>query len=137
MKKFITMIIFALCAVAVHAQFGAAYQFPVVAGDTITNTGTANKVFTITAGYTDIAIQPVITKVSGTMAGTVKVYGSVDGSTYSTFPVDTMNIAETNLSKVMTKSGTPYYKYKVIITGSGTMVARWKLYYIVRKRIAQ
>lgn len=116
------------------AQYGQALQLPVIAGDTITNTGTTYKVIKATAGFSDIAIQPIITNVSGTMAGTVKLYGSLDGTNYPSAAIDSMAISVSNLTRVFAKTGTPYVYYKIVITGSGTMVARWKVWYVLRKR---
>ena len=61
MKKIISLLfLVAFVASAAFAQGGKAYQFPVIAGDTIVNTGTANKIITASGGYNSIGIQPVI-----------------------------------------------------------------------------
>jgi hypothetical protein len=137
MKKLISLMLVAFVALATFGQYGTAYQFPVVAGDTITNTGTANKVITATGGYSDIAIQVVLTKVSGTAAGTVKVEGTLDGTNYYALGDTLAGRDAATVTKIFTHSGTPYVKYKVTFTGAGTMVTKWKVWYTLRKRQVQ
>lgn len=133
MKKLLTLCLLAFVAIAVNAQFGSA----ALNADTshwIINTGTSTKYIKASAGYNAMGMQFVVTKVSGTMAGTIKVYGSLDGSHYTlTATADSMNIAESNLHKIIKFDTTPYVYYKVVATGSGTMAATWKLYYTLRK----
>jgi hypothetical protein len=134
MKKiFSIFFLIAFVAIAINAQFGAPYQFPVVAGDTITNTGTASKIITVTAGYNAMGIQVVLTKTSGTAAGTVTLYGSLDGTNYVALG-DTLGGRDAaTVSKLFKYDTTPYWKYKVTFTGAGTMVTKWKVYYTLRK----
>lgn len=75
-----------------------------------------------------VGIQPVITKVSGTVAGTSILYGSIDGSNYVATG-DTLT--NTNIAKntKIIKLTTPVYrKYRIITTGSGTMSATTAAY---------
>jgi hypothetical protein len=137
MKKIISILfLVAFVASVTNAQYGQAVQLKVIAGDTITNTGTANKIITCTAGYRDIAIQPVVTKTSGTVAGNTILYGSLDGTNYISLGDTLKSTDQTTNTKIFTHTGTPYVYYKVVITGSGTMVARWKVWYILRKESA-
>jgi hypothetical protein len=137
MKKFITICLFAILGIAVNAQFSTPIQFPVITGDTITNTGTANKIVVATAGYSQIAIQPVITKTSGTVGGNCVLYGSLDGANYVSTG-DTLKCTnQTTNTSIFKVTNAPYWKYKAVYTGTGTMVATWKVWYVLRKRITQ
>jgi hypothetical protein len=135
MKK--VFVIFSLLVFIVSAsfsQFGTPVQFPVVRYDTITNTASATKILTTTAGYDLVSIQPVVTKTSGTVAGNVVFYGSLDGVNY--VPTgDTLKCTDqaTN-TKIVTFTGAQYGSIKMVYTGVGTMVARWKVWYVLRKK---
>lgn len=106
---------------------------PLVAGDTIANTGTVTKIITLTAGYGGCAIQTVLTKLSGTGAGTVGVYGSLDGTNYVQIG------SNSTITNVTTQSFTFYVAepvpvyVKVLATGSGTESVVMRTYYVPRK----
>jgi len=134
MKKLITLCLLAFVAIAVNAQFGAGVKTTDTA-KWIINTGTSTKYVTVTAGYNAMAVQFVVTKISGTTAaGTILVYYSLDGTNYvRTATADSMNIAPSNLTKIIKFDTTPGYKYKFVATGSGTEALNWTLYYTLRK----
>jgi hypothetical protein len=133
-KLFIIFSLLAFIVSASYSQFGTPVQFPVVRYDTITNTGTANKVLTTTAGYDLVSIQPVITKTSGTVAGNVVFYGTLDGINYVATG-DTLKCTDqTTNTKIVTFDKAKYGAIKIVYTGVGTMVARWKVWYVLRKR---
>lgn len=134
MKKFITLCLLAFVAIAVNAQFGSA-ALNTDTSHWIINTGTSTKYIKATAGYNSMGVQFVVTKVSGTVAaGTILCYASLDGVNYTRLAsTDSMNIATTNMSKILSWTNTPYVYYKFIATGSGTEALTWKLYYTLRK----
>lgn len=108
---------------------------PLVAGDTSANTLslTVNKTITLTAGYDGVAIQPVITKVSGTVAGTAVLYESLDGTNYKSTG-DTLTLANATTNTVLWKKVPPApVFYKITTVGSGTMSAIVRIYYVPRK----
>ena len=140
MKKIISLLF--LVAFVASAAFGqtfvpgtgSATQAVVIAGDTITNTGTAYKIIKVTGGYQDLAIQPVLTKVSGTAAGTVTIYGSLDGINYVTLG-DTLGERDaTTVTKLFKYTDPAYTYYKISYTGTGTMVVKWKVWAVLRKQ---
>lgn len=105
-------------ASAAHAQ--EVVTLPLTAGDTIANTGTASKIIKTTGGASGAVIQVVLTKLSGTGAGTVQLQSSLDGTNYvnvgSAFTITNV----TTQSTVFTVTA-PIPKYvKVLATGSGT-----------------
>lgn len=102
--------------------------------DTVTNTTTKTKFIKIT-GYQDvITIQANIEKISGTVAGSVWVSGSIDGSYYQSIS-DTLtatNVAKQ--SRIWTFNPSLYSYYKVNYKGSGTMSAKLSSFAIWRKK---
>lgn len=111
----------------------SATLMPLQEGDTIVNTGSVSKTFKATAGYSAVGVQPVVTKISGTVGGSAILYYSLDGTNF-TSTGDTLTLANvaTN-SKVFGHITTPGVYYKVIATGTGTMSAQLRVYYVFRK----
>jgi pyridoxine/pyridoxamine 5'-phosphate oxidase len=102
------------------------------ATETVTNTGTAFLSAAATSSETSTtAVQVVVTKTSGTVAGTISLLGSVDGVN---FKAATLTEASTALHTftatdvasqtfIWRLTGNPYRVYRVSYTGAGTMVA--------------
>jgi hypothetical protein len=135
MKKLIIIMLVVFVALATYSQSGVAYQFPVIAGDTITDTGTANIIIKASGQYKAIGIQPIVTKVSGTVAGNCILYASQDGVNYKSTG-DTLACANQTTNTALFKVIDPAYTYyKIVYTGSGTMVAKWKVWYTERKQM--
>lgn len=135
MKKFITAMLVStvLMITSAYAQPGRATLMPLVEGDTAVNTTAVNKVITLTAGYEGVVIQPVLTKVSGTVAGTVVLYESLDGTNYKSTG-DTLTLANSTTNTVVWKKVSPVpVFYKATTVGSGTMSAIVRIYYVPRK----
>lgn len=102
--------------------------------DTLTNAGTVSQLKQITGYHKVIAIQTTVTKVTGTPAGTVVLYGSLDGVTYDTIP-GTERFTITNVATqtvIWPLNVSNYAYYKVVTAGSGTQSSRVKSYYIIR-----
>jgi len=104
--------------------------------DTVTNSATGYVGYTLTRYYTKISIQVIITKISGTVGGTVTVQGSLDGTTYTTVDSDITTSStltptnQTTNSKIFTITGSPYKYYRLSYTGTGTMSATIKGYLV-------
>lgn len=131
MKKLIAVLALAattLCQ-SPPAEAQSSVRFPTVAGDTIVNAGTVSKVFTATGAYTGAVVQCVLTKVSGTGAGTVAVLGSLNGADYvaigSAYTIT--NTASQTATFYLTNPLPQYIK--VLYTGSGTEVVGVSTYY--------
>lgn len=108
--------------------------------DTATNSGTTYVGITTTNSYSTVTIQAVVTKISGTVAGTVTLQGSDDGTNYvtvsSSFATSTTHTA-TNVAtstKHFIITGNPYKYYRLSYTGSGTMSAILKGYLMPNKK---
>src|SRR5258708_38930816 len=85
--------------------------------DSLTNTGSDTLHCTLTHGYNALAIQPLITKVSGTVAGTSYLYYSVNGSNWILDDSLTLTNVTTNTT-FWNKTVT--FRYCRIITGRAT-----------------
>lgn len=93
--------------------------------DTVTNTGTAYVQLEVEGVYQQVSIQAIVTKISGTVAGTVILYASIDGTNFNAIGTDTLtNTDVTTNTKVWVTSNTPYKYYRITATGSGTMAAQ-------------
>lgn len=87
---------------------------------TVTNTSVDTMTYALSASYSTISIQPVITKTSGTVAGTSILQLSVNGTNY----INTDTLTNTNVatnSTIWNKFTTAKY-FRILTTGSGTMV---------------
>lgn len=103
--------------------------------DTVVNTGVKNQYTTPISGFADVlTFQYVITKISGTVGGSLLLQGSIDGTNY-------VNIGSAvTPTDVALQSGTfaltahNYITYRLNYTGAGTMSAKLNGYWIARKR---
>jgi len=108
--------------------------------DTCVNGATTYVGITVNNSYSTISLQVVITKISGTVAGTITIQASNDGTNYVTvnsgYITSTTHTA-TNVatsSKLFTITGSPYKYYRMSYTGSGTMSATIKGYLVANKK---
>lgn len=111
-------------------------------GDTVVNTATKACSLKVAHSYKQVTIYALITKISGTVAGTLTLQGTVDGTNWIT--VDTAALCTegastftaTNVasqSKTWIVNNAPYLWFKLSYTGSGTMSASLKGYMLPRK----
>lgn len=130
---FFFVMLISLSSITSQSQAQRASLFPLVSADSLTNADTLSKVITMTAGYSGVAIQPVITKVSGTAAGTVVLLESLDGTNYKSTG-DTLTLTNVTTQSTIWKktSPVPVY-YKVYAISSGTVVEIMRVYYVLRK----
>lgn len=133
MKK-VLILIALVVGIASTTMAQRATLMPLVAGDTIANTGTVNKSFTTTAGYSAAGVQIVITKISGTVAGTTKLQGSLNGTNWEDIGSAFTHTDVASQAKLLTVTGgMPYTYLRTTSTGSGTMSAQVRVYYVLRK----
>lgn len=127
---------FALVSVLMIGSMASAQTatpIPLTAGDTVVNTGTASKVIGFTAGYEGVAIQILGTKISGTVAGTIGIYGSLDGTNFDLIGTAfTATDIATNIKSFYITAPVPVY-LKVLWTGAGTMSAKLTVRYVPRR----
>ena len=97
--------------------------------DTVTNAGskstTAKKVGSWYYGAS-VSAHVIVTKISGTVGGSIGLYGSMDGTNWTICETaTTATDATANYYITTTKR---YGYYKVMWTGTGTMAASFKSY---------
>lgn len=131
MKKIIIMFMVAVAmTTCTYAQSGS-YNAALGALDTLTNTDTTTYVVSITGNKHTVGFQTDITKISGTVAGYVKVYGSKNGTTYETTPLIIDTIGNSSAVYGCSFNYNGYVKYKLQVTSSGTCSfsqTSWVLY---------
>lgn len=86
--------------------------------------------FSTVQSYTSVGIQPVITKATGTMAGTAVLYGSINGTNFVAAG-DTLTFTNvTTNTTVWTKTNPVFTYWRIITSGAttvtGTAAARFK-----------
>ena len=107
--------------------------------DTTDNTGTSYVTLPVSNWYNTITIQSVVTKISGTVAGTVTLQGSIDGTNFVTVSssyADVTSYSPTDVatsSKLFVVTGSPYRYYRLSYTGAGTMSASHRGYVLPNK----
>ncbi len=88
----------------------------------VVNTGIDTSTYTLYKSYTHVAVQPKVTKVSGTVAGTSILYYSVDGSNWIATGDTLTNTNQTTNTTIWNKISAARY-WQIRTTGSGTMSA--------------
>lgn len=133
MKKIIVFLSFVAMCFCVETQAQTYQVKPVAltttsygnALDTVTNT--ASKVttpFRVSNWHLGVTAQVVVTKISGTVGGSIGLYGSMDGTNFTLIgSATTPSDASANYSFNTTAA---WYYYQLKYTGTGTMSASIK-----------
>lgn len=136
MKKFLNLlvifglVIFTVQASAQTTSFSHTTTNP---GGAIVNAGTDTMTAALPGYSAATGIQVVVSKISGTVAGISRLYGSIDGLNYVATG-DTLTLADQSVNSVIWKKDTPVYvNYRIRTTGSGTMVAATSAKAVQRK----
>lgn len=133
MKKLVYLLLSAVLLMATQSQ-AQVYQSTLAAGDTVVDAGTAAKVINITGDYKGVVFNPIFTKISGTVAGTIKLQGSLDGSTYTDVASQTFTATNIATGQTLWYVTAPLARYyKITWTGTGTMSAVLSYKYRVNK----
>ncbi len=127
MKKVILILIAAFGLTTIKAQVRYTSS-----PDTNTNATTSYVTFASINSKVK-GIQASVTKVSGTVGGTVILQGTIDGTLWVTVS-DTLTLTNTaTQSKVWVLSATSYNSYRAAFTTTGTQVSFLKLSYLRRQ----
>lgn len=89
--------------------------------DTVTNTGVKKLVAAVKGYSATIGIQVDVTKISGTLGGTLIPVASIDGVTYYPAGAGTMTITDVASQGILFAPPLGYSYYGVQWTGTGTM----------------
>jgi hypothetical protein len=92
----------------------------------ITNTSIDTCYYTTSKSYSVISIQPVITKATGTMAGTSVLACSVDGVNYTN--VDTLTNSNVTVNSTVWNISSAARHWRIITSGATTVTATVKAY---------
>ena len=123
-----------ICLLALFAFIytGNAQSYQAKIGDTtITNAGTPSFIATVAGSKSNVTFGYNITKTSGTVAGTIVLYGSVDGTNYAA--IDTTTLTDATAIRSVSYNYNGYAKYKVTVNQTGTSVANYKIWLLYRK----
>lgn len=105
------------------------------ATDTITNTTVKYQYGIVNGSNVHFTIQSTLDKISGTVAGTVKPQGSIDGVLYNDISGQTAftltDVAQQSCSFVIAPSS--YQYYRVVVTPTGTQSTKIASKGLVRK----
>ncbi|OYW19924.1 MAG: hypothetical protein B7Z54_02590 [Sphingobacteriales bacterium 12-47-4] len=103
--------------------------------DTMTNADTATYDLTVTGAKHSISFQTNILKISGTVGGTINVYGSVDGTNFLTTAIGTqITIANASGNYGFTFGDNRYKKYRIVVITSGTQSCSQRTRYMYRRQ---
>src|SRR5206468_3799730 len=95
--------------------------------DTVVNTATkVTTAYRVSNFHTGVTAQVVVTKISGTVGGTLGLYGSMDGINWSLIgSASTPSDGSANYSFNTTSA---WFYYRVSYAGTGTMSASFKAF---------
>jgi hypothetical protein len=138
MRKFVLSAFIALIAFVAPPKQSAAQVSLISTGnslakDTVTNTAVKVLVTKVPGYQATVGIQVNVTKISGTLAGTIIPVASIDGVTY--FPAGSGTFTATDVASQGTLFAPPlgYLYYGVQWTGTGTMSGSITAKLIARK----
>lgn len=102
--------------------------------DTLVNTDTTYYTVSIKGAKSNITFQVDALKISGTVAGTIKIFGSANGTTYETAVATTATtITDASVNYVVSFTSNKYQKYQVQVIGSGTNNFSNRMYLLYRQ----
>lgn len=105
-----------------------------LAVDTVSNTGTETWTLRVPGFHKTVAVQFIATKISGTIAGSVTLQGSLNGTSWATVPgtsaFTATDVASQSAVFKLDNSGFSYYR--ISWTGTGTMSASGRAYLLAR-----
>ncbi|TAN17232.1 MAG: hypothetical protein EPN37_07200 [Chitinophagaceae bacterium] len=117
MKKFLLIGMFFFSCIA----FASAQSALNASKSTLTNADTSYLTAPrLGAPYTVLSIQLNVTKISGTVAGTAVVQGSIDGINYTSISSDTLNLVNGNNIKLWALGNAQYPYHRVVVITNGT-----------------
>jgi hypothetical protein len=141
MKKIVFLLVMVISMLSfTESKAQNASLMALAAGDTLVTSAskdTVDKILRVTAGYSAMGIQVIVTELSGTTVGKAYLYSSLDGTNYvvtdssAAFTDVTTNTAE------FTKVTTPYTYYKVQVRSANGAASTQsnivRVYYVLRR----
>lgn len=103
--------------------------------DTLTNADTTTYTLTVTGAKHNVSFQTNVTKISGTVGGTINVYGSVDGTNFLTTAIATqLTITNGSANYGFTFGDNRYKKYRIVIINAAGGVCSQRTWYMYRRQ---
>lgn len=141
MKKFILLCFASALTVSValaQSTSGSAVLKSSVdhaATDTVVNAATVYQAGAVSFANNHVAVQTTLTKISGTAAGVVRLYGSLDGTNYVRIaPTDSLIVSNVaSQSKIFQVPSGGYSYVRAGYTGTGTMSVKMNSMVAARK----
>ncbi len=146
MKNLLSILFLFCLSLSLQAQV-APVLMTTTGGGSIVNTDTATAIATLKGSYKTVTFTAYVTKVSGVVAGTITVQGSIDGTNYETIDTNYVRaplVGNTSSITVTNTTGTKaytfilkisplYYYYRIRYISSGTMSATQTTYVLPRE----
>lgn len=133
MKKFISILLFACLTLAGFSQTSGNYSGYLHTAQTLANATTFSDTVSITGPKHNITFQCTSIKNSGTVAGSIKIYGSTDGTTYGSAARDSVTLADGSAVYQFAMDRNRYTSYRILITTSGTQNSTHRVHLMYRK----
>jgi hypothetical protein len=139
MKNILTFLLVAVLGIAAFGQGDFYNPLPAtgatamtIKSDTVTNAGTSylttKAIRSVARNYTAISVN--VTKISGTVGGTITLQGSTDGTNFKAISTTDTQTSVTTITAADASAvynwrilGSPFPYYRVSWTGTGTMAA--------------
>lgn len=102
-----------------------------IVDSTFANANVGAFVKQIVGAKSAVTFQYVITKNSGTVAGTIVLSGSIDGGLHY-FTLNTYTLTDASASPAVSFTNNAYTYYKVTVTTTGTQNSNYKIWVLSR-----
>lgn len=132
MKRIVLMLVATVALVTAHAQVADFKSVYNLTSDTVINTATQylQSPALSSAAATTTTVWVGVTKISGTVGGTITLQGSLDGTNWKAVntvgtqtAMATITATDANNTYHWILQGSPFQFYRVSWTGTGTMSA--------------
>lgn len=121
MKKILSILMLCVLTIGLNAQVVTAMTKSAV---TMTNSTAVTATLQTQFVTENLSLQAVVTKSTGTVAGTVALSVSLDGTNYQSLTTNTLALTDVAINtSVFPLTKNNYMYYKLTFTGAGSMVA--------------
>lgn len=140
MKNLLIAVLFIIVSsfgASAQSNLGTLLSVHGLSTDTVTNTAAESMTLGVAGYQASVTVVATVTEISGTTAGSVKLWGSIDGgTTYALLDgAGTFSPADVTGAQSFAWHIKPsaFTHYRVIYTGAGTMAAQLKARVLWRK----
>lgn len=131
MKKILFLFALVFSFAVSHAQSRTVITMPLIAGDSLVNTDSVQKLITISASYSNFTVQVNVKKGTGTLTGKLYLYSSCDNVTYTltdsasyTTPLISSFTSSPYTAQAIISKNTPgVTSYWAVATSSGSITS--------------